>query len=99
MGVDDFGYELLLEVILDFHLGIDFGVGLVGYVPKTGEMDPDQMMLGIRRGIDCNTDLIHEFDFWGVADQQVEALRERYEITGVEGTYLAPPARPATEAG
>lgn len=99
MGVDDFGYELLLEVILDFHLGIDFGVGLVGYVPKTGEMDPDQMMLGIRRGLDCNTDLINSFDFWDVADQPIEALRVRYAITGVDGVYLPPPDRPATEAG
>ncbi len=97
MSVDGFGYELLLEVILDFHLGIDFGVGLVGYVPKTGEMDPDQMMLGIGRGLGCNTDLIHEFDFWGVADRPVEELRERYAITDVEGVHMPPPVIPATE--
>ncbi|MEL7208431.1 MAG: hypothetical protein AAGK32_09410 [Actinomycetota bacterium] len=98
MGVDEFGYELLLEVILDFHLGIDFGVGLVGYVPKTGEMDPDQMMVGIRRGLDCNTDLIHRFDFWGVADRPVEDLRAEYGIVAAGPVVIPPPEAPATEA-
>lgn len=96
MGVSEFGYELLLEVILDFHLGINFGVGLVGYVPKRGEMNPDEMMVGIRRGLDCNVDLIHRFDFWGVADEPVEALRDRYNIVGAGQVVLHPPERPAT---
>lgn len=99
MAVDEFGYELLLEVILDFQLGIDFGVSLVGYVPKKGELDPDEMMLGIRRGLDCNTDLIHRFDFWGAAERPVVQLREELNILGARGVVMAPPERPATGAG
>lgn len=99
MKRDDFGYELVLEVLLDFQLGVDFGVGLVGYVPKTGELDPDQLMVGIRRGLDCTVDLMGpQWDFWEAADQQVVDLRERYGITGVEGVQIPPPARPATAA-
>lgn len=60
-------------------------------------MDPAAMMVGIRRGLDCNTDLIHRFDFWGVADQPVESLRERYNIVAAEGAVIAPSERPATE--
>ena len=92
-----FGYELLMEVILDFQLGIDFGVGLVGYVPKTDELDPDQVMVGIRRGLGCSVDIMGpDWDFWAVVDRDVEDLRAEYGITGVDGVAMAPPAAPAT---
>ena len=97
MKKDQYGYEMIMEVILDFQLGIDFGVGLVGYVPKTGELDPDNLMLGIHRGLDCNVDIMGpDWDFWAVADQPVVALRERYDIQGVEPGVMEPPSHPAT---
>jgi hypothetical protein len=97
MKKNDFGFELLMEVILDFQLGIDFGVQFVGYKSKVGEMDPDQMMLGIHRGLGCNVDTMGpEWDFWAVADRQVADLRAEYDITGVEGVTLAAPDHPAT---
>jgi len=97
MKKSDFGFELLLEVILDFQMGIDFGVQFVGYKSKVGEMDADQMMLGIHRGLGCNVDTMGpEWDFWDAAPQPVLDLRAEYNIIGVEGVTMAPPAHPAT---
>ncbi|MEZ5269357.1 MAG: hypothetical protein R2789_12640 [Microthrixaceae bacterium] len=50
MKSDGFGWELLMEVILDFQLGINFGLALVGYKSKTDELDPEQVMVGVRAG-------------------------------------------------
>ena len=98
MKRDEFGFELMMEVLLDFQLGIDFGVGLVGYVPKTGEFDPDQAMLGIRRGLACSVDIMGpDWDFWAVADRPVVDLRAEYGITGVDEVLLPPPDHPATD--
>lgn len=93
----DFGFEMLMEVLLDFQLGVDFGVGLAGYVPKVGELDPDQLMVGIERGLGCNTDLLGDsWDFWSVADRPVTELRDAYGIVGVEGIDMPAPEHPAT---
>ncbi|MCB0967182.1 MAG: hypothetical protein KDB37_10135 [Ilumatobacter sp.] len=91
MSADGFGYEMLLEVILDYHMGIDFGASSVGIEPKTGEFDPDRVTTGIRRGIDCNVDLIRDWDFWSVADVPVLELRERYNILGDRPAVMEPP--------
>lgn len=97
MKADEFGWEMVLEVLLDFQLGIDFGVGLVGYVPKVGELDPDQLMVGIRRGLGCTVDLMGpDWDFWAVADRPVVELRDEYGIVGPVDVLLDPPERPAT---
>ncbi|MGA9279082.1 hypothetical protein [Ilumatobacter sp.] len=82
MSRSGFGYELLMEVLLDFHVGINVGGQAAGIESKTGEMNPDTMMVGIARGLDCNVDLIGDWDFWSVADQSVLELRERYNIVG-----------------
>jgi len=100
MKSSDFGFELLMEVILDFQLGIDFGVGLVGYKTKTGEMDPDQMMKGISKGLACKMDIMGpDWSFWEVADKNVRDLRDQYGITGVDEILLPPPEKPATSDG
>jgi hypothetical protein len=91
MSRDGFGYELLLEVILDLHLGIDFGASTIGLVPKKGELDPDRVTDAIRQGIECNLDLIQELHFWTVADHQVEDLRNDYNIRGDLPVEIPPP--------
>ena len=97
MKSDGFGWELLMEVILDFQLGINFGLALVGYTSKTDELDPEQVMVGVRRGLDCTVDLMGpEWDFWADAEKQVTDLREQYAIKGVEAVLLDPPEHPAT---
>ncbi len=97
MKSSNFGWELLMEVLLDFQLGIDFGVGLVGYVPKTGELDPDEVMVGIRRGLECNRDIMGpDWDFWAASQRPVTELRTEYGITGAGDVLMAPPEHPAT---
>lgn len=97
MSRDGFGYELLLEVILDLHLGIDFGASTIGLVPKKGELDPDRVTAAIRRGIDCRIDVIEELDFWAVADRDVEELRIEYGISGDLPVEMPPPDFQRTE--
>ena len=88
---DGFGFEMLMEVMLDFQLGIEFGTELVGYAVKTGELDPDELMVGIQRGLGCDVDLIRGWDFWAAAGDPVVDLRVRYGIEGVDGVELDPP--------
>jgi hypothetical protein len=96
MKRDGFGYELLMEVLLDYQLGIDFGGRAVGFEVKTGELDPELLMVGIERGLACNTDIWGpDWDFWTVADQPVTALRERYGIVGPTDVLLDAPPAPA----
>jgi hypothetical protein len=96
MKRSDFGYELLMQVLLDFQLGYALEPGFTGFVPRTGELDPDQMMVGIHRGLGCNTDILDgSWDFWAVADQPVDELREQYSIEGVAVIDMPVPAHPA----
>jgi len=87
-----FGFELLLEVILDFHLGKTFTTaGLLP--PGTGHFDPEGVLVGYERGAACTVNLIGDWDFWGVADQSVAGLRKRYGIPEIPGpVLLSPPA-------
>ncbi|MCB9387877.1 MAG: hypothetical protein H6517_08635 [Microthrixaceae bacterium] len=95
MKSDGFGWELLMEVILDFQLGINFGLALVGYKSKTDELDPEQVMVGVRRPRLYGRPDGPGWDFWADAEQ-VTDLREQYGIKGVEAVLLDPPEHPAT---
>ena len=99
MSRDGFGYEMIMEVLLDYQLGIDFGGQSIGFEPKVGELDPGLLMTGIQRGLESDVDLIEGWDFWADADQQVVELRERYRIVGVEGVVIAPPPDVAPPPG
>ena len=91
MSRSDYGWEMLLEMILDYHQGLHFTTaGLVE--AGRGHFHPDEVLLGYERGVRCNTDLISDWDYWGVMDQSVESLRERYSIEGVTGHHIPPPA-------
>lgn len=87
---DSFGFELLLEVILDFHLGKKFTtLGLLP--PGTNHFDPDQVMIGYERGLACNVNLFKGWDFWAVAGEQLTDLRSRYGIPEIPGPLLPEP--------
>ena len=89
-----YGFELLLEVILDFHMGKTFTT--VGLLPAgTGHFDPEDVVAGYERGRACNVNLIHDWDFWSVADQPVDDLRTRYGLPELSGpVLLQPPVGP-----
>jgi ubiquinone biosynthesis protein Coq4 len=85
-----FGFELLLEVILDFHLGKTFTTaGLLP--PGTGHFDPEDVMVGYERGQACTVNLIKGWDFWEAAHESVTDLRTRYGIPPISGPLLLPP--------
>jgi len=90
MSRSEYGWEMLLEMILDYHQGLHFTTaGLVE--PGRGHFHPDEVLLGYERGLRCNTDLISDWDYWGVMDEPVEGLRERYAIDGAVGHRIPPP--------
>ena len=90
MSDSPFGYELLLEVILDFHLGVAFTTaGLLD--PGVGQFHPDSVMTGFERGAAMNLDLMVGWDWHAVMNEPVVELRERYGITGVDVVEMAPP--------
>lgn len=91
MARTPFGWELLLEVILDFHMGLAFTTaGLL--VPGTGHFHPDSMLTGFELGRRMNQDLLVGWDWHAVMHESVPALRERYGITGVTVVDIPPPS-------
>ena len=90
MSGTEFGWELLMEVILDFHLGLKFTT-VAGIEEGRGHFHPEPVLHGYERGMACSVDLITQWDYGSVMDQPVEAIRQRYNITGVEGHHIPPP--------
>ena len=88
---DGFGFESLLEVILDFHLGKAFST--VGDIipPSTGAFHPNDAISGYEKGLACNTNLIRDLNFWSEADQPVSTLRQKFNIPAVTGPLLIQP--------
>ena len=88
---DGFGFESLLEVILDFHLGKAFST--VGDIipPSTGAFHPNDAMAGYEKGLACNTNLIRDLDFWSEAEQSVSNLRQKFNIPATPGPVLIRP--------
>ena len=84
------GYELLLEVILDFHCGLAFST-IGGIEPGIGHFHPESVFAAYERGAASNTNLLFDWDWWSVIDEPVAELRERYEIRGVTQIVLPPP--------
>ena len=88
---DGFGFESLLEVILDFHLGKAFST--VGDInpPSTGAFHPNDAMAGYEKGLACNVNLIRDFTFWSEADQSVCTLRDKFNIPASSDPLLIKP--------
>lgn len=89
MSDSSFGYEMLLEVILDFHLGIAFTTAGI-LEPAVGQFDPEGVMTGFERGARMNTDLMVGWDWHAVMGEKVTDLRERYGVVGA--TVIEMPA-------
>lgn len=86
MSKSAIGYELLLEVMLDFHLGIAFTTAGI-LEPDVGHFHPDSVMAGYELGSKMNIDLISGWDWHAVMGEKVTDLRERYgieEVTVIE---------------
>ena len=91
MSRTSYGWEMLMEMILDYHLGLRFTTaGLVE--PGRGHFHPDEVLRGYERGLRCKVDLIADWDYWAVMDEPVDELRDRYGIDGVTGHRIPPPS-------
>ncbi len=80
MSRSQFGFELLLEVILDFHLGLEFttmGILEAG----SNHLDPNALMQAYARGQQMSFDLLDPaWDFETVFAQPISELRELFQI-------------------
>lgn len=84
------GYELLLEVMLDFHLGIAFTTAGI-LEPDVGHFHPDSVMAGFELGSKMKIDLLTGWDWHAVMGERVTDLRDRYGIEGVDLIELPAP--------
>jgi hypothetical protein len=73
-------YELLsifTFVLSQFQLGLQTAPFVP---PSTMKLDPARFMAALQRGAAMNINLNEGWDYWEVLDEQVEDLRERYNI-------------------
>ena len=80
MSSSQFGFELLLEVILDFHLGLNFTtMGILD--PSHNKFIPDLMMQAFVQGTKASQDLFSpDWPFWEMLDQPIDRIRQQYCI-------------------
>ena len=88
---NDFSFESLLEVILDFHLGKAFSTAEDIIPPSTGVFHPNDAMAGYKKGLACNVNFIRDLNFWSEVDQPVLTLRDRFNIPASSGPLLIKP--------
>ena len=82
----DFAYQILLAVMLEFHLGIRM------YTPAFhGHLDPEQMAIGFELGAQMNRDILKDWNWWEVVDQPVEALRAHFGLPEIDGIVMKAP--------
>ena len=82
----EFAYQILIVVILEFHLGIR-----LYYPPQEGGLDPEQMTVGLELGAQMNRDLCKNWDWWADLETPLPELRSRFGLPPNEQIVLAPP--------
>jgi hypothetical protein len=92
------GFELLMEVLLDFHLGISFTT-INGIEPAKGAFDPEGFAMGFAIGEAMTVDLMTNWAPFDNFERSVEELRDEYGIVPFqEGRLSAPPDQAAAAA-
>ncbi len=84
-------YEMILDGLTSFHMGIMLDVQL-DIPPAKGHLDPHRMMVGLERGMKMTTDLMDGWDYWSVMSEPIEALRARYGVQDATDSWTTPPA-------
>ena len=82
MTRSEVGWEMVTEVLVDFHLGIAWTL-TDGIKAETMKFDPELFSKGLAIGAKINTDLIHDWNFWDDIETPVDNLRRRFNITDV----------------
>lgn len=80
MSGSQFGFELLLEVVLDFHLGLHFTtLGILE--PSQDNFVPSLVIQAFVQGTALRQDLFSPYwPFWDLLDQPITAIRRQYNI-------------------
>ncbi len=74
------GYEIhnwFVFVLSQFQLGLQTAPKVP---PSRLMMDPERLIIAVRRGAAMNIDINDDWDYWEVIDEQVDVLRQRYNI-------------------
>ncbi|MEO0868438.1 MAG: hypothetical protein AAFY17_08305 [Cyanobacteria bacterium J06642_11] len=81
MSNSEFGFELLLEVILDFHMGLKFttmGILEAG----VNHLQPKALMAAYAKGLQMSFDLLDPgWDFKATLNQPIDQLRQQYQLS------------------
>ena len=92
MACSEIGWEMVTEVLVDFHLGIAWTLP-GGIKPESMNFDPLLFSKGLAVGSKINTDLIHDWDFWDDIETPLSELRKRFNINGVDIIDMPAPGK------
>lgn len=70
-------HNWLVFVLSQFHLGLQIAPNVP---PARLMMDPERLLIAVRRGAAMNIDINEGWEYWDVIDEQVDVLRRRYNI-------------------
>ena len=82
MANSEVGWEMITEVLLDFHLGIAWTLPQ-GIKAGTMNFDPELFSEALAIGAKINTDLIRDWNYWDDINTPILDLRKRFNIMGV----------------
>lgn len=92
MADSEVGWEMVTEVLVDFHLGIAWTLA-GGIKPETMNFDPELFSKGLAVGSKINTDLIHNWNFWDDINTPLSDLRKRFNILNVDIINMPAPEK------
>lgn len=72
--------ETCMDQILFGLLSYQAGRQIVGGVISEGLLEPDDYFRAMARGARVTVDLVHDWDFWAVAETDMAELRARYNL-------------------
>ena len=72
------GFAFLFFGIIQFHLGIKITPVAA---PEVGYFDIERVMTALARGAACKVDLSDRWNFWAVADRQLDQVRAQLRVT------------------
>jgi len=79
-------WAFVFFVLLQFHVGVRLTPITAA---RTGFFDPVKAIIAIRRGAAMNVDLNNGWEYWPVMGEQVQELRQRYNILPIEAFQQA----------
>ena len=92
MARSEVGWEMVTEVLVDFHLGIAWTLP-GGIKAESMNFQPELFTRGLAVGSKINTDLIHDWNFWDDVETPISTLRKRFDINYVDIIDMPAPGK------